>query len=318
MTGVTQLGPPVGMKYDSIARIVTKTNSSYNNATGSLLVPANANLKTLTIVVGAGTNYDQTNGNAASNFSFKGQDPKQHVEAITTKAASKSSRTLLAAHTADYQALASQFSLRLPDAAHSADLETSALFARYSANGTGDPLLEATLFDYGRHLFISSSRENSLPPNLQGNWATDLYAAWSGDYHANINLQMNHWGAVETGLGSLQAPLWNYMANNWVPRGQQTAQLLYGSDPKSGAWVVHDEINIFGHTGMKEEAQWANYPASAAWMMQHVYDNWDYSQDDAWLARQGYPLIKGVAEFWLSQLQEDEYFKDGSLVVNPW
>lgn len=52
-------------------------------------------------------------------------------------------------------------------------------------------------------------------------------------------------------------------------------------------------------------------------MMQHVWDNYEYTQDADWFKRQGYPLIKGVAEFWLSQLQEDGFFEDGSLVVNP-
>lgn len=52
-------------------------------------------------------------------------------------------------------------------------------------------------------------------------------------------------------------------------------------------------------------------------MMQHVYDHFDYSQNTTWFAEQGYPLIRGVAAFWLSQLQSDEYFKDGTLVVNP-
>lgn len=52
-------------------------------------------------------------------------------------------------------------------------------------------------------------------------------------------------------------------------------------------------------------------------MMQHVWDNFEYTQDAGWFKTQGYPLIKGVAEFWLSQLQEDGYFEDGTLVVNP-
>lgn len=52
-------------------------------------------------------------------------------------------------------------------------------------------------------------------------------------------------------------------------------------------------------------------------MMQHVWDNFDYTQDTEWFKRQGYPLIKGVAQFWLSMLQEDGFFEDGSLVVNP-
>jgi hypothetical protein len=80
----------------------------------------------------------------------------------------------------------------------------------------GDPYVEALLFDYARHLFISSSREDSLPPNLQGVWEDKLECAWSGDYHANINLQMNHWFADQVGLGPLQVALWNYIERTWV------------------------------------------------------------------------------------------------------
>jgi alpha-L-fucosidase 2 len=67
---------------------------------------------------------------------------------------------------------------------------------------------------------------------------------------------------------------------------------------------------------MKSEAQWANYLAAAAWMMQHVFDHWDYLQDVEWPEAQGYPMIKGIAGFWLSQLQEDAYTGDNTLVVN--
>ncbi len=52
-------------------------------------------------------------------------------------------------------------------------------------------------------------------------------------------------------------------------------------------------------------------------MMQHVWNNFDYTQNVTWLQEQGYPLIKGVAEFWLGQLQEDTFSEDGSLVANP-
>ena len=51
--------------------------------------------------------------------------------------------------------------------------------------------------------------------------------------------------------------------------------------------------------------------------MQHVWDHFEYTQDTNWLKSEGYPLLKGVAEFWLSQLQDDTYSNDGSLVVNP-
>ena len=68
---------------------------------------------------------------------------------------------------------------------------------------------------------------------------------------------------------------------------------------------------------MKDGAGWANYPASGAWMCQHVWDHFDYTQDTTWYQSVGYPIIKGTAQFWLSQLVEDEYSNDGLLVVNP-
>jgi alpha-L-fucosidase 2 len=266
------------------------------------------------IVVGAGTNYDAKKGTAEHGYSFRGEDPGPVVESTTRTAAAKTLDKLQKSHVQDFTSLTGRFSLLLPDPLGSAGIPTSELIARYNANETtGDPWLENTLFDYANYLFISASRPGSLPPNLQGRWSEGLGAAWSGDYHANINLQMNHWTPDQVGLTDLQTPLWDYMADNWIPRGQETAKLLYGAP----GWVVHNEMNIFGHTGMKSGASWANYAAAAAWMMQHVFDHWEYSHDVAWLQSQGFPMLKGVAEFWLSQLQVDEFSKDGTLVVNP-
>jgi hypothetical protein len=80
----------------------------------------------------------------------------------------------------------------------------------------GGSFVEMLMFDYARHLFICSSRENSLPPNLQGVWSNSLETAWGGDYHTNINLQMNHWFANQVGLGELQQALFRFMRDTWV------------------------------------------------------------------------------------------------------
>ncbi|CAN9091999.1 unnamed protein product [Alternaria alternata] len=314
--GVTELGPPEGMRYDAIARVASgsNVNTRCDSSTNLLTIASGNGTNSVTIVLGAETNYDAKKGTPESDYSFRGEDPGPAVEATTSNAATKTLSGLLKRHIDDFTSLTGRFALSLPDHLKSSQTPTSEVIARYNANNTaGDPYVENLLFDYAQYLFISSSRPGSLPPNLQGRWSEGLWAAWSADYHANINLQMNHWTADQTGLTDLQSPLWDYMTDNWVPRGSETAELLYGAP----GWVVHNEMNIFGHTGMKSGAEWANYPASAAWMMQHVFDHWDYSRDETWLRDQGYPLMKGVAEFWLSQLQEDIFNDDGSLVVNP-
>ncbi|KAJ4371828.1 hypothetical protein N0V86_008382 [Didymella sp. IMI 355093] len=314
LRGVTQLGPPEGMRYDSTARVVSGSSVQTTCNNGTLEVIPGDGTTSVTIVVGAGTNYDPKKGAAEFSYSFKGEDPGPTVEATTRGAAAKTLDTLNKAHVEDFTSLTGRFSLSLPDPLNSTDTPTSELIARYNSDNTaGDPFLESLLFDYANYLFVSASRPGSLPPNLQGRWSEGLDASWSADYHANINLQMNHWTPDQTGLTDLQSPLWDYMTDNWMPRGQETAKLLYNAP----GWVVHNEMNIFGHTGMKSGESWANYPAAAAWMMQHVFDHWDYSQDTKWLQTQGYPMLKGVAEFWLSQLQVDEFSKDGTLIVNP-
>ena len=316
LQGVTQLSSPEGMRYDAIARVVSDSDvrTACHNNTGALSIVPKNGTKSVAIIIGAGTNYDAKKGTSEFGYSFRGEDPGPAVEVITHAAAAKTLEELQKRHIEDFTALTGRFLLSLPNPLDSANIPTSELIARYNANDTaGDPYLESLLFDYANYLFISASRPGCLPPNLQGRWSEGLGAAWSGDYHANINLQMNHWTADQTGLTDLQSPLWDYMTDNWVPRGKETAKLLYGAP----GWVVHNEMNIFGHTGMKSGTSWANYAAAAAWMMQHVFDHWEYSQDLAWLQMQGYPMLKGVAEFWLSQLQEDEFNKDSTLVVNP-
>lgn len=51
--------------------------------------------------------------------------------------------------------------------------------------------------------------------------------------------------------------------------------------------------------------------------MAHVWDRYDYGRDKSWYASVGYPLMKGVASFWMDLLVQDDYFKDGTLVANP-
>ncbi|CAG8983007.1 hypothetical protein HYALB_00003586, partial [Hymenoscyphus albidus] len=314
VAGNLQAGPPLGMRYNTIARIISNSTLNFceSAGVGTMVIPASAAVSSVSLVIGAESNYDQTKGNAASNYTFKGADPKAAVERITFEAAFKAPNTLLEAHIADYTSLTQLFTLDLPDTKNSSLLSTPSILSRYTTS-SDDPYLDSLLFDYGRHLFISSARANALPTNLLGKWSEKQDAPWSADYHANINIQMNYWFADQVGLGSLQDGLWDYIQNTWVPRGSETAKLLYDAP----GWVVHDEMNIFGYTGMKEGAEWANYPVAAAWLMQHVWDHYEHSQNITWYQEQGYPLIKGVAEFWLSQLQEDVYTHDGSLVVNP-
>lgn len=72
--------------------------------------------------------------------------------------------------------------------------------------GGSDPGLITTFFQMGRHMLVVPPSPGSLPPNLQGLWEPGLKAAWNGDFHLNINVQMNLWPANPTGLGECNKP----------------------------------------------------------------------------------------------------------------
>ncbi|MEN9992028.1 MAG: hypothetical protein RLZZ224_1730, partial [Verrucomicrobiota bacterium] len=72
------------------------------------------------------------------------------------------------------------------------------------AQGKPDPALAALYFHFGRYLLISSSRPGGLPANLQGIWAEETQTPWNGDWHLDINVQMNYWPALMGNLLELQ------------------------------------------------------------------------------------------------------------------
>ncbi|PCH37096.1 glycoside hydrolase family 95 protein [Wolfiporia cocos MD-104 SS10] len=293
-----------GMSYEVLARVRAPAGASVSCTPTSPGVNATLNVENAAeawVVWVGGTDYSMYTGNAASGFSFAGPDPHSELLSLLTAATSESTTyaSLLDRHITDYTGVISPFSLSLGQTADFST-PTDELKAGYETN-VGNPYLEWVLFNYGRYL-LSSSARGTLPPNLQGKWVEVWSNPWGAD--SNINLQMNHWFAEMTNM-DVVIPLFDYMENTWAPRGAETAQILYNI---SRGWVTHDEI--FGHTGMKLDE-------SAVWMMIHVWDHFDYTNNVTWFKQQGWPLLKGVAQFHLDKLIPDLHFNDSTLVTAP-
>ncbi|CAE6534742.1 unnamed protein product [Rhizoctonia solani] len=309
-----------GMLYEILGTIqqdgpVNSTGGcTVDPSSGHAILVVNGSTEALVSWVG-GTEYSMEAGNAASGYTFKGADPHVELVELLVKVSSQNVITALDAHITDYRSALGDFSLNIGQKFDTT--KTTAELRKEYRTDVGNPYLEWLLFNYGRYLLVGSTR-SYLPANLQGVWARDAISPWSADYHANINTQMNYWSAEMTGM-KVTSSLWNYMAKTWAPRGSETAKILYNI---TRGWVTHNEMNIFGHTGMKtfegwNTASWANYPESTAWMMVHVYDHFDYTNDVVWWRTRGWPLIKGVTQFWLDHLIEDRFSKDGTLVTAP-
>ncbi|KAH8823318.1 glycoside hydrolase family 95 protein [Flagelloscypha sp. PMI_526] len=310
----------VGMLFELLVRVSSvggQVTCAPNGQNATITVNEGDASEVLAVIVG-GTEYDINAGDEAHGFSFKGADP--HATLVKTLSGVGNYNTLLKAHLKDVSdTLTSPFSLSLGEVTEASySSPTDVIRAAYHTD-EGNPYLEWLLFNLGRYMLWSSAR-GTLPTNLLGLWSSGYYAPWSGDYHANINIQMNYWIAELTGFASeFLQPVWDLMQKTWAPRGAITAEVLYNS---TRGWVTHNEMNIFGQTGMKKyeeynTAEWANYPESNVWMMIHVWDHFDFTQDVQWLKSQGYPLLKSVAEFHLDKLIVDDHSGDGTLVTAP-
>nr|WP_321412531.1 glycoside hydrolase family 95 protein [uncultured Carboxylicivirga sp.] len=177
--------------------------------------------------------------------------------------------------------------------------------------GEVDLGMEELLFNYGRYLLIGCSREGTLAANLQGLWNPHIFAPWNGDYHLNINLQMNYWLANNTNLDELNMPLFDYV-DRLIENGKETAKVNFGC---RGSFIPH-ATDLWAVTWLRAPtAYWGGSFGAGGWLMQHYWQHYEYTQDEDFLRNRAYPAIKEVTQFYSDWLIEDP--RDGSLVAAP-
>lgn len=236
----------------------------------------------------------------------RGADPDPVVKETMDKAAERSYSQLLTSSVANYLQMYDRNSFTLGGASDSklvsgtevGMLSTPERLIRYAEHGA-DPGLPVLYYNYGRYLLISSSQPGGLPANLQGLWAPEYHTPWNGDYHININLQMNYWLAEPTGLSDLATPLHEYIASLTTPGGK-TAQAYY----KAPGWVAHVICNPWGFTSPGEGAGWGSTLTGGAWLCEHLWEHYRFTGDTAFL-RKYYPVLKGAAQFLAAILIEE-------------
>lgn len=120
---------------------------------------------------------------------YKGRDYVNITRRAIEQAGHKSYTSLLKAHLKEYEPYFDRVSLRL-GGDESQDIPTDERLERVK-QGADDEHLCELMFQYGRYLLIASSRPGTMPANLQGIWANKVQTPWNGDYHTNVNIQMN-------------------------------------------------------------------------------------------------------------------------------
>ena len=283
-------------------------------ADGAKIIVKNAD--EVIIYFSAATDYENTYPTYRS-----GINPHEPVSQRINSAAMKGYDKLLEEHIADYKNLFDRADVNL--GGEFTDVATDDLLKNYKKrvqgeNHTNDRYLENLYFQYGRYLLISSSRNGTLPANLQGVWNETNTPPWACDYHINVNLQMNYWPAYVTNLAETAKPLVEYIESLREP-GRITAREYYGivsdeNNPENG-WIAHTQSTPFGWTCPGWDFYWGWSSAACAWLDENLWEYYEFTRDKEYLKEAIYPIMKESVKFYIQELIFDK--KQNRMVSSP-
>lgn len=271
-----------GMQYEAVVKTLLKG--------GQLLTEQHAlvvkNATELIVYLSAGTDW---------------QNPayKAHNRRLLASAMQKPYTAEIQTHITRYQRLFNRVNLQLGQPGAYSLLPTDERLAAYQKQPDTDMALPVLYYQFGRYLSISSTRVGLLPPNLQGLWASQIQTPWTGDYHLDINVQMNHWPVEVSNLSELNLPL-AQLVKGMVKPGERTAKAYYNAE----GWVAHVITNIWGFTEPGESASWGITKVGSGWLCNNLWEHYAFTNDKQYL-KDIYPILKGAAEFYNSMLIKD-------------
>ena len=176
--------------------------------------------------------------------------------------------------------------------------------------------LEEIYFQYGRYMLISCSRTKGVPANLQGLWNPHLKAPWRSNYTININLEENYWPAFVANLTEMAEPLDDFITA-LAENGRHTARNFYGI---SRGWCAHHNSDLWAMSNPvgegKKKPIWSNWCLGGAWLVNTLWERYQFTCDEEYLRKTAYPLMKGAAEFMLEWLIDNPK-RPGELITAP-
>ncbi|NIG55330.1 glycoside hydrolase N-terminal domain-containing protein [Chitinophaga sp. Cy-1792] len=296
----------------SIVKITFKVREGVLTASSTLFVKATGGkVKVLgdsieiqqadaaTIYVAAATSY--------VNYSDCSGKPEVACQQAIRAVSGKTFEQVKAAHIREYQPYFNTFAINFGTAANDT-LPTDTRITRFTQ--AADAPFVALYMQYARYLLISASRQGTQPANLQGIWNDQMSPPWGSKYTTNINLEMNYWPAELLNLSPMQEPLF-HMIDELMVTGHNTAQAYYNAP----GWVLHHNTDLWRGTAPINASNHGIWVAGAAWLCQHLWEHYLFTQDTAFLRRRAYPAMKQAAEFFNAYLVKDP--ATGWLVSGP-
>lgn len=225
--------------------------------------------------------------------SFRSEQPLQWCMDVLSNAEKESYGTLQERHIKDYLSYYEKSNLKL-NCKDSYEHLTTPERLEQMRNGIEDIELINTYYNFARYLLISSSREGSLPSNLQGIWNEEFEPMWGSKYTININIEMNYWIAEKTGLSKLHMPLLEHLQRMY-PHGKDVAEKMYGID----GFCCHHSTDIWGDCAPQDNHVSSTlWPMGGAWFCLHLIEHYKYTKDREFL-KEYYGILKDAVKFFL-------------------
>lgn len=240
-----------------------------------------------------------------------GKPYEEPCRAELAAAMAKDFDVLKEAHIADHSALYSRVSLDLGGGEEKL-LPTDERLYRHD-DGKQDLALYALLFNFGRYITIAASRKGTQATNLQGIWNNNCMPPWNSNYTININTQMNYWPTLGVNLPECNLPLVDLL-EGVAASGERTARAYYDAP----GFVAHHNTDLWRLTtpvGAGTSCiRYAFWPMGSGWLVRHAWEQYEYTQDEAFLRERAWPVIRKAAAFYQAVLTED---RDGYLIFAP-
>ena len=266
-----------GLKFQTV--LLAFPDGGEQSATDTSLIINNAN--SVTLILTAATSF--------KNYKDISGDPASSCERILNKLSSKDYNILLKNHENDFHRLMDRVHLTIGDSSMN-KIPTDERLRLVKEGGTDDELA-SKIFQFGRYMLASSSRQGGQPANLQGIWNEEQSPPWGSKYTSNINVEMNYWPAEVCNLSECALPLFDAIKDLSV-RGAETAKVEYDCR----GWVCHHNFDLWRGTAPVDAARYGMWPVGGSWLCQHIWEHYLYTGDKEFL-KEYYPIMKGSAQF---------------------
>lgn len=246
----------------------------------------------------------------ATGFISYNQDPITDRKYVTNKCKTalldldKDYDKIINSHIIDYQQIYNKHSFSLKE---ESDLDTFNL-VKLAKGGEVKKGLVELFYNYGKYMTIAGSRNGGQALNLQGIWNKSVRPPWSSNYTANINAQMNYWGATRSNLSECMGPFVE-LVYEIMEAGKSTAKVNYGC----GGFACNHNVDIWRKTApVQGNPSYMYSPLCGAWLANELFEHYKGGKLNAYKEKI-VEIVKTSAQF----LNDYLVLHDGFYVTCP-